>query len=150
MSSVAVMVHAEISEAVEEWREGNPLVYGTCALAAEGCKLDKFPVLSVIPGDEINAAVYVIVKSPSVGEEIARIELFKFPVVGRVPCELRGLPPLKYIVVTERGKKGGRIHHHITVNGGIDRDELESLWGLGYANSRRLQFTENGLAGLAH
>lgn len=62
----------------------------------------------------------------------------------------RGLPPLKYIVATERGKKGGRIHHHITVNGGIDRDELESLWGLGYANSRRLQFTENGLAGLAH
>lgn len=35
---VAVMVHAEISEAVEEWRGGNPLVYGTCALAAEGCK----------------------------------------------------------------------------------------------------------------
>jgi HK97 family phage major capsid protein len=32
------MVHAEISEAVEEWRGGNPLVYGTCALAAEGCK----------------------------------------------------------------------------------------------------------------
>ena len=62
----------------------------------------------------------------------------------------RGLPPLKYIAVTERGKKGGRYHHHITINGGIDRDELESLWGLGYANSRRLQFTENGLAGLAH
>ena len=36
--TVAVMVHAEISEAVEEWREGNPLVYGTCALAADGCK----------------------------------------------------------------------------------------------------------------
>lgn len=35
---VAVMVHAEISEAVEEWRGGNPLVYGTCALAAEGCQ----------------------------------------------------------------------------------------------------------------
>lgn len=35
---IAVMVHSEISEAVEEWREGNPLVYGTCALAAEGCK----------------------------------------------------------------------------------------------------------------
>ena len=38
----------------------------------------------------------------------------------------------------------------ITINGGIDRDELEGLWGLGYANSRRLQFTESGLAGLAN
>ena len=35
---VAVMVHAEISEAVEEWRGGNPLVYGTCALAEEDCQ----------------------------------------------------------------------------------------------------------------
>lgn len=59
-----------------------------------------------------------------------------------------GLPPLKYIVVTERGKKGGRYHHHITVNGGIDRDTLENMWEHGRANSRRLQFDENGLAGL--
>lgn len=61
-----------------------------------------------------------------------------------------GLPPLKYIVVTERGKRGGRYHHHITLSGGIDRDVLESLWTYGYANSRRLQFTEKGLAGLGH
>jgi len=61
-----------------------------------------------------------------------------------------GLPPLKYIAVTERGKRGGRYHHHITVNGGIDRDTLESMWEYGYANSRRLQFTEDGLAGLGH
>lgn len=46
------------------------------------------------------------------------------------------LPPLKYIAVTEIGSKG-RLHHHVTVSGGLDRDELESLWGLGYANSRR-------------
>ena len=62
----------------------------------------------------------------------------------------QGLPPLKYIVVTERGSKNGRYHHHVTLSGGMDRDELESLWGLGYANSRRLQFTESGLAGLGH
>lgn len=61
-----------------------------------------------------------------------------------------GLPPLKYIAVTERGKRGGRYHHHITVSGGIDRDTLESMWEHGRANSRRLQFDENGLAGLAH
>ena len=35
---IAVMVHAEISEAVEEYREGNPLVYGTCAIAGAECK----------------------------------------------------------------------------------------------------------------
>lgn len=61
-----------------------------------------------------------------------------------------GLPPLKYIVVTERGGKTGRYHHHITINGGLDRDAVEAAWGLGYANSRRLQFTETGLAGLGH
>lgn len=62
----------------------------------------------------------------------------------------QGLTPLKYIDVTERGSKNGRYHHHVTLSGGMDRDELESLWGLGYANSRRLQFTESGLAGLGH
>lgn len=62
----------------------------------------------------------------------------------------QGLPPLKYIAVTEKGSKNGRYHHHVTLSGGMDRDELEKLWGLGYANSRRLQFTESGLAGLGH
>lgn len=61
-----------------------------------------------------------------------------------------GLPPLKYIAVTERGKRSGRYHHHVTLSGGIDRDELERLWPHGYANSRRLQFNEEGLTGLAY
>lgn len=58
-----------------------------------------------------------------------------------------GLSPLKYISVTEKSGKG-RYHHHVTINGGIDRDVVEKLWGLGRANSKRLQFNENGLAGL--
>jgi len=58
-----------------------------------------------------------------------------------------GLPELKYICVTEKSGKG-RYHHHITLSGGIDRDVLERLWGHGYANSKRLQFTNNGLEGL--
>ena len=32
------LIHAELAEALEEYREGNPLIYGTCALAAEDCK----------------------------------------------------------------------------------------------------------------
>lgn len=32
------LIHAELPEALEEYRDGNPLVYGTCALAAEDCE----------------------------------------------------------------------------------------------------------------
>ena len=64
------------------------------------------------------------------------------------------LGEVKYIGVTERGKRGGRYHHHFTIHveKGIDRDVLEKLWtkteGHGYANTKRLQFSEKGLAGL--
>lgn len=61
-----------------------------------------------------------------------------------------GLGDLKYVAVTERGKRNDRIHHHITLNGGIGRDELEHLWKHGYANSRRLQFGPNGIAALGY
>ncbi len=32
------LIHAELSEALREYQEGNPLIYGTCALALEDCK----------------------------------------------------------------------------------------------------------------
>ena len=65
-----------------------------------------------------------------------------------------GLGEVKYMGITERGKRGGRYHHHFTfhVEKGIDRDVLERLWtrteGHGYANTKRLQFNEEGLVGL--
>lgn len=54
---------------------------------------------------------------------------------------------LKYIWVMEKSKKG-RIHFHCVMTGGIDRTELERIWGLGFANTRALQFSENGVEGL--
>lgn len=57
---------------------------------------------------------------------------------------------MKYIRCTEYGKRGGRVHHHMILTGGLDRDELERLWGKGYANSKRLQFEKDGVTGLAH
>lgn len=57
---------------------------------------------------------------------------------------------LKYISCTEYGKKNGRVHHHMILSGGMNRDEVEKLWGKGYANSKRLQFEEDGVTGLAH
>lgn len=32
------LIHSELSEALEEYREGKPPIYGTCALAAEDCE----------------------------------------------------------------------------------------------------------------
>lgn len=90
-----------------------------------------------------------------------------------------GLEPLKYILVTEYkfSKDGGqikRIHHHIIMNGSMNRDEVEMMWTaqrvnwkkadspdkkaaaayresikkMGWVNADRLQLNENGIEGL--
>ena len=73
-----------------------------------------------------------------------------------------GLPKLKYILVTEGTTekdtdKPIRIHHHIIINKGLDRDVVESLWcrrrkkgekegkKIGFVNADRLQPNEFGL-----
>ncbi|CAK7002539.1 hypothetical protein [Tissierella sp.] len=77
-----------------------------------------------------------------------------------------GLPPTRYVLVTEGTvEKGGediiRIHHHLYINGGLDRDVVESLWRrrrrkgekegkrIGYVNADRLQPNNFGLEGLS-
>lgn len=92
----------------------------------------------------------------------------------------KGLEPLKYILVTEYGFKKGdlnqirptRIHHHVIMNGGLDRDEVEMMWTadrinwrayerdpeghadtverLGWCNADRLQPNENGIEALCN
>ncbi len=76
-----------------------------------------------------------------------------------------GLPPLKYILVTayttkKNSDKPVRIHHHIIMNGGLDRDTVEALWRkrkrkgqkqgdrIGFCNADRLQADENGIVAL--
>lgn len=55
---------------------------------------------------------------------------------------------LKYIYITEEGAKSNRIHHHLLINSGIDRDTIEKVWGKGYANSTRIQLEHGGIDGL--
>lgn len=66
-----------------------------------------------------------------------------------------GLPELKYWAsiggdeMQAPGYSGKRPHVHVFMNGGIDRDELEQMWGKGYANVDRLQPGTDGLAAIA-
>ena len=61
-----------------------------------------------------------------------------------------GLCPAKWMYVIEFSEdKQKRIHCHLIVEGGLDRDQLERLWTKGRANCRRLQPDEFGLTGLA-
>ena len=65
--------------------------------------------------------------------------------------EKAGLEELKYIYTIEGNDDGTRerIHVHMVMNGGISRQELEEIWGKGYANADHLQPNENGLEALA-
>lgn len=75
-----------------------------------------------------------------------------------------GLLPLKYILVTQFGRKykgTHRIHHHILINDGLDRDEVENMWfkhkgtkkskrvTYGWANADRIKPNEKGITELA-
>lgn len=63
--------------------------------------------------------------------------------------EKRGLDELRYIYAIGYDELT-RIHVHMLINGGIKRDELESMWGHGRTNCLSLQPDENGLQGIAH
>lgn len=68
----------------------------------------------------------------------------------KTACRRAGLSDdIKYIYVTEGGGKR-RFHHHLTISCGLERDALEKLWQNGYANARRLQFSPEGIEGLAY
>ena len=83
-------------------------------------------------------------------EEEAQRDLYNFIRRLKRRYSRRGIE-LKYISCTEYGKRGGRVHHHLVVSGGVERDEIEHLWGKGFANTKRLQFDEDeGIAALAH
>lgn len=58
-----------------------------------------------------------------------------------------GLPALKYVAVTEKGKKLGRFHHHLIVND-MPAKVLKEMWTNGRSQTDLLQFDENGCADL--
>ena len=63
--------------------------------------------------------------------------------------EKRGLDELKFLYAIGHDE-GHRIHAHVIMNGGMDRTELEKIWGHGIANGSRLQEYGSGLQGIAN
>lgn len=63
-----------------------------------------------------------------------------------------GLPPAKYIYVTEYNPTEKiRWHHHIVMDGMMEMDAVETCWKMGGRNEvRRLKKDENGLSGMAN
>ena len=59
-----------------------------------------------------------------------------------------GLSKARCMAVIEAGKNG-RLHHHILIEGGLDRDQMEQLWRNGFANCDRIQSGPQGLTALA-
>lgn len=107
---------------------------------------------------------YSIANLPST-LEAAEHELHNF--LRRVDYRRKknGLSPLKYIIIPvcvykKDGVTPARIHHHVIMNGGLSRDDIEDLWRkrrkkgqkkgdkIGYANADRLQPEENGFVAL--
>ena len=59
-----------------------------------------------------------------------------------------GIEP-KYIYVMEYGQKHNRLHIHLVLTGGITKEDLAKLWGLGSVSADKLHFDMDGLATLA-
>jgi len=55
---------------------------------------------------------------------------------------------LKYIAILEKSD-AGRYHIHMIVNSVLSAAEIRDLWGLGWITENPLEFTEEGLKGLA-
>lgn len=128
-------------------------------------------------GDLHVSATYTDADLPETTEETERIVNNYLRRIAYRRKKL-GIEPLKYILVTEYGYKKEdeaqehpiRIHHHIIMNGGLPRDEVEMMWTkkrinwkkykedperyagtikkMGWVNTDRIQTNENGIEAL--
>jgi hypothetical protein len=104
-------------------------------------------------GDLILTLTYADYYLPD--EEQARKDITNFIRKLKRYRKKHGLPDLKYIYVIgcvneeeRKHTKKVRVHHHLIIND-MDRDTVESLWGKGRAEAKRLQPDDFGLDGIA-
>lgn len=56
---------------------------------------------------------------------------------------------MKWVKTIEIGSRGGRIHIHLIITGGLTPKELQALWGRGYVDCKPLMFDTNGVLALS-
>ena len=127
-------------------------------------------------GDLHVSCTYDDMNYPKTVEEAEKIVTNYLRRIAYRRSKLQPEEPMKYILVTEYefdkdGNTVTRIHHHIIMNGGIKREEIEVMWTkerinwkryesdkeyrewlysrlMGWVNADRLQMNENGIEGL--
>ena len=71
---------------------------------------------------------------------ISRLK-YRWKKAGRDPKELRYIYVTEYVTLAEaktRGRRKIRLHHHLIISAGLDRGEIEQIWGHGGCNTRVL------------
>jgi len=85
-------------------------------------------------------------------EETARRDMRNFIRRVRNYHKKHNLPVLKYVYVIEFYSGDGRrtrVHHHVIMSGGADRQDVKSLWPYGRARVDELEPDDGTLEGLA-
>lgn len=111
-------------------------------------RFERLAECNFVPGKD-----YALTLTYSSGEapedpERCRKDLANYLVRVNRARKKAGLPKARVMAVIETGKRG-RLHHHLLIEGGLDRDQMEQLWGKGYANCDRIQHGDQGLTALA-
>lgn len=102
------LIHGELSEALEEYREGNPLVYGTCALAAEDCKF--FGVCDNVGRPGVEGAVEGPCKPEGVAVELADVILRTLDLMAALGVDVDAVVMAKHRYNLGREyKHGGKL-----------------------------------------
>lgn len=102
------LIHGELSEALEEYREGNPLIYGTCALAAEDCKFSG--VCDNVGSPGVEGAVEGPCKPEGVAVELADVILRTLDLMAALGVDVDAVVMAKHRYNLGREyKHGGKL-----------------------------------------
>lgn len=101
------LIHSELSEALEEYRQGNLLIYGTCALALEDCKFSEVCDMAGQPG---GAEVAGPCKPEGIAVELADVILRTLDLMAALGVDVDAVVMAKHRYnLTREYRHGGKV-----------------------------------------